>query len=58
MTNQTIEDIRLLWDHYTEKGISFLTPSAVPAMRAILDGVPLESLKGYEWVKEARESKS
>lgn len=49
-------DIEFLWSWRINKGEAFLKhPEDVRAMRELLAGVPLEDVKGFEWVAEARE---
>jgi len=47
------EQIGLLWDYTTNKGLSFLANTKnVPILRALLEGEKLEDQPDFEWLKE------
>lgn len=45
-----ITDIGTLWDYQTNKGFQFVSPSLVPALRAVLAGDKLEDQLGFEFL--------
>jgi hypothetical protein len=53
---QTLEDIRFLWDWRVNQGAPFIAHTVdVVTMRKLLQGTPIEEIEGFEWVATARE---
>ena len=60
MAQQTniAEQVGMLWDYTTNRGLTFLTNSSqVPTLRALLEGEKLEDQPTFEWLKENDEEK-
>ena len=60
MAQQTniAEQIGMLWDYTTNRGLTFLANSSqVPTLRALLEGEKLEDQSTFEWLKENDEEK-
>ena len=50
------EQIGLLWNYTTNKGLPFLADSSqVPILRSLLNGEKLEDIEGFGFIKEYNE---